>query len=156
MTETQDRALAVSDALRAGVARERRLAFADPVREIEGDLRRRLRAKTFDTGVEVARGVVAGGREGGGMGERGQAVPVHADRHHGVKAQQQQVGPVVPRQPLVPEMRMEAAQAAQTPAAGPQAAPVGQRNRVGVAHHHVLNQPAAIEQHPDLASNLRG
>ena len=150
----QDRALAVSDALPAGVAGERRLAVADPLLEIEGDLRRRLRVETFDAGVAVARGAVAGGCESGGVGERGQAVVVHAHRHHGVEAQQQQVGPVVPRQPLLAEMGMQAAQSAQTPAAGPQAAPVGQRNRVGIAHHHMLDQPAAIEQHPYLASNL--
>ena len=88
------------------------------------------------------------------MGEGGQAVVVHAHRHHGVEAQQQQVAAVVARQPLVPEMGVEAAQAAQTPAAGPQAAPVGQGDRVGIAHHHVLDQPAAIEQHADLAPNL--
>ena len=51
---------------------------------------------------------------------------------------------------------MEAAQAPESPAAGPQAAPVGQGNRVGIAHHHVLHQPAAIEQHADLAPNLVG
>ena len=88
------------------------------------------------------------------MGERGQAVAVQAHRHHGVEAQQQQVGPVVPRQPLVPQMRVEAAQAPQAPPAGPQSAPVGQGDRVGVTHHHVLDQPAAIEQHADLAAYL--
>ena len=150
----QDRVLAVCDALRTGAARERGLAVADPVLEVEGDPRRRLRVEAFDAGVAVARGAVAGGCEDCGMCKRGQAVVVHAHRHDGVEAQQQQVGPVVARQPLVPKMGVAAAQAAQTPAAGPQAAPVGQGNRVGIAHHHVLDQPAAIEQHADLAPNL--
>ena len=150
----QDRAVAVADALPAGVARECRLPLADPLLEVEGDLRGRLRVEKLDAGVAVARVTVAGRRQRRGMGERGQAVAVHAHRDHRVEAQQQQVGSVVPRQPLVPEVRMQAAQAAQTPAARPQAAPVGQPDRVGVAHHHVLDEPAAVEQHPDLASSL--
>ena len=136
------------------LARERGLAVADPLLEVEGDPRRRLRVEAFDARVAVVRGAVAGGCERRGMGERGQALVVHAHRHHGVEAQQQQVGPVVARQPLVPQVGVEAAQAAQTPPAGPQTAPVGQGNRAGIAHHHVLDQPAAIEQHADLASNL--
>ena len=56
--------------------------------------------------------------------------------------------------PSFPRWVCRQRQAAQTPAAGPQAAPVGQGNRVGIAHHHVLDPPAAIEQHAHLAPDL--
>ena len=57
----------------------------------KGDLRGRLRVEMFDAGVVVARRPVPGGCEGGGLGERRQAVVVHAHRHHRIKAQQRQV-----------------------------------------------------------------
>ena len=121
----EDGALAVPDPLPVGLAREGRLALADPVLEVEGDLGRRLRVEALDARVAVSRVPVAGGGEGGGVGEVGQAVVVHPDRHHRVEAQQQQVGAVVPGQALVREVGVEAAEAAQPPAAGPQPAPVG-------------------------------
>ena len=148
----EDRAFAAGGALAAAAARKGRLAVADPVLEVEGEEGRGPRVEEFDAGVAAA--AAAGRREGRGVRERGQAVAVHAHRHHRVEAQQQQVGAVVPREPLVPEVRAHAAQAAQAPAPGPQAAPVGERDRMGAAHHHVLHQPAAVEQHAHLASNL--
>ena len=49
---------------------------------------------------------------------------------------------------------MEAAQAAQAAATGTQATPVGQLDRVGVAHHHVLDVAATIDQDADLSPDL--
>ena len=54
--------LAVSDALRAGAAREHGLAVADPVLEVEGDLRRPLRVEAFDPGACGRPGAPAGVR----------------------------------------------------------------------------------------------
>ena len=49
---------------------------------------------------------------------------------------------------------MEAAQPAQAATTGAQATPVGELDRVGIAHHHVLDVAAAIDQHADLAPDL--
>ena len=57
--------------------------------------------------------------------------------------------------PSVPRWVWRQRSAAQTPAPRPAGGPSrGRANRVRVAHHHVLDQPAAVEQHADLAPNL--
>ena len=151
----EDGALAVADPLCAGVAREGRLALADPRLEVEVDQGRGLWVETLDARVAVPRFAVAGGPEGGGVGERGQALVVHAHRDHRVEAQQQQIGPVVPRQPLAtrggvwtqrrPRRRPRPARRR------PQS---GRAMEWGVAHHHLLDEPAAVEEHADLTTDL--
>ena len=88
------------------------------------------------------------------MGEGREPVVADADRHHGVEQEQEQVGLVVPRQTFAAEVRVEAAQPAQTATTGAQATPVGELDRVGVAHHHVLDVAAAIDQDTDLPPDL--
>ena len=77
----------------------------------------------------------------------------HADE--GVQTKQRQVGQVVACEPFIAEMRMDAAKTAQASSAGAQATPVRHFDRVRVAHHHVRDSTAAVDQHPGLATDVR-
>ena len=145
----EDRALAVPDRARRNRARELRLEVTDPGLEVELDLGGRQGSKAL-----YPLAIAVGRPEGGGVGERREPVAVDADRHHGVEAEQEQVRFVVPRQTLAAEVRVDAAQAAQAAATGAQTTPVGQLDRVGVAHHHVLDIAPAVDQDADLSPDL--
>ena len=145
----EDRALAFSDFARAVLARELFLARADPVAEVEVEQRGRLGFETLDPRARVERGA-----QRGDVGETGQPLVRGADRDHRVEPQHREVGLVVAVERRVADVGVDAAQPAQPAAARAQAAPVGHRDAARVAHHHVGDRAAPVDQHPDLAAGL--
>ena len=141
----EDRTLAVPDLARADRARELLLEVVDPGLEVEVDLCGWPGIEEFQTLA-----IVGGRSEGGGVGTCRQPVVVDADRDHGVEAEQEQVRLVVPGQTFAREVCVDATQTAQPATTGTQTTPIGQLDRVGGAHHHVLHVAAPVDQHADL------
>ena len=86
----------------------------------------------------------------------GEAVLLDLERRHRVEPQQRQVGVIVAGERLAAQVGVHEPQAAQAMAAGPGAPHVGQGELAGVADHHPLHVPLAVEEHADLAVRLPG
>ena len=80
---------------------------------------------------------------------------VDGDRGDRVEPQQREVGEVVARERLAAQVRVDEPQAAEAARAAAHAAEVGQDDLRRVADDHVLDRAAAIDQHADLAVQLR-
>jgi len=139
----ENRAFAVTDLACAHGSREFGFAFADPGLKIEVNLGRMSRREELDA-VLTLRG------QRRDMGERRQPVVADADRHHDVEAEQEQVGPVIPRDAFLGEVGVQTAETAESAPTGSEAPPVRQFGRVGVAHHHVLDRASTVDQDSDL------
>ena len=82
------------------------------------------------------------------------AVGPDADRRDQIEPQQRQVDEIVARQRLAAQVRVHQPQAAEAAAAGADAADLGQVDARRVAHDHVLDLAAPLDQDPDLALDL--
>ena len=147
----EDRPLAGADLVHRRRARELLLERADPVLEVEVDLRGRQRGQQLDAAAVAVRR-----QQRRAVGASRQALLVGGDAHHRVEAQLREVGEVVLGEPLVREVGVDAAQPAQASPAGAHASPVRQLDRAGIADHHVGDRPGAVDEHPHLPADLPG
>jgi hypothetical protein len=85
---------------------------------------------------------------------RGAPVVGDPDRRHQVQAQQRQVDQVIAGQRLVAQVGVHQAQAAEAPAPRADTPQLGQGDARGVAHEHVFDVAAPVDQDPDLALDL--
>ena len=90
----------------------------------------------------------------GGFHRSGKAVRACLYEHDCVEAQQAEIGEVVSRQALAPEMGVDEAQAAEAAGAGAVTTEVRDEELVGVADDHVGDTAATIDHHADLAVEL--
>jgi len=147
----QNRAFARADVSGRGGAGEFIFEITNPGAELEVELGRMA-------GRESLRGsaIVVGGAERRRMGQPRKAILTNRDRDDRVESQQSEVGQIVSCQPLGGQVRVDQAEAAQSAPAGAQATPIGELDARWAADHHVLDIAPTVDQHADLATDLRG
>jgi len=94
------------------------------------------------------------GRQVGGVHLPGPAVVGDIQGGHGVQPQEREVRQVLPAQPRLAEMGVDAPEAAETAQIGADPPEVGQLDPAAVPHHHVLDGALPVHQHPHLAPDL--
>ena len=80
---------------------------------------------------------------------------IDGDRGDRVEPEQREIGEIVARQRFAAQVGVNEPQAAEPAVAAADTAEVGQHDLRGVADDHVLDRAAAIDQHADLAMQLR-
>ncbi len=86
----------------------------------------------------------------------GEAVLLDLERRHRVETQERQVGVVVAGERFAAQVGVHEPQPAQAVRTGAGAPDVGEGELAGVADHHPLHVPLAVEEHADLAVRLPG